>query len=125
MGTALVVLWLASPSSAVGTCSVTGQGNEIPYASLIAKKQSVRQKQYCNKSMKTLKMVHTKKKRIYYIFIFMNISILMWVPPSMSFEFGRRIKTSVYKIERNARKCIINCSIGRQSLRDYRKYRDK
>ena len=108
---------MASPSNAVGICSVTGQGNEIPYASLIAKKQSVRQKQYCNKSMKTLKMVHIKKKRIYCIFIFMNISILMWVPPSVSFEFGRRIKTSVYKIERSASKCIINCSIGKAELK--------
>ena len=55
----------------------------------------------------------------------MNISILTWVSPSMSFEFGRRIKASIYKTERNSRKCIINCSIGRQHLRDYRKYRDK
>ena len=117
---------MTSPSNAVGICSVPRQGNKIPYASLIAKKQSVRQKQYCNKFNKDFgNGPHQKKKRIYCVFIFMNISILVWVPPSMSFEFGRRIKTSVYKTERNARKCIINCSIGRQSLRDYRKYRDK
>ena len=43
-----------SPSNVVGVGSIPGQGAEIPHASR-PKNQSIKQKQYCNKSNKDFK----------------------------------------------------------------------
>ena len=52
-----------SPSNAGGVGLIPGQEAKIPYA-LWPKKQNIKQKQYCKKnSVKTLKMVHIKKKK--------------------------------------------------------------
>ena len=48
------------PSNAWGAISIPGLGNKILHASW-PKCQNMKQKQYCNKSKKTLKMVHIKK----------------------------------------------------------------
>ena len=48
------------PSNAGGAGSTLSQGAKIPHASW-PKKQNIKQKQYCNKFKKTLKMVHVKK----------------------------------------------------------------
>ena len=49
------------PSNADGSGSIPGRGAKIPHASR-PKNQNIKQKQYCNKFNKTLKMVHIKKK---------------------------------------------------------------
>ena len=49
------------PSNAGGAGSNPHQGTKIPHA-LWTKKQNIKQKQYCNKFNKDLKMVHIKKK---------------------------------------------------------------
>ena len=54
------------PSSAGSVGSIPGGGSKIPHASQpklwgIKQKQNIKQKQYCNKFIKTLKMVHIKK----------------------------------------------------------------
>ena len=49
------------PFNAGGSGSISGQGAKISCATW-PKKQSIKQKQYCNKLIKTLKMVHVKKK---------------------------------------------------------------
>ena len=51
----------ASASSTGGGGSMPDPGAKIPYASW-PKKQNIKQKQYCNKLNKTLKMIHIKKK---------------------------------------------------------------
>ena len=50
-----------SPSNAGGVGSIPGWGARVPHA-LQPKDQNIKQKQYCNKFNKTLKMVHIKKK---------------------------------------------------------------
>ena len=50
-----------SPSSAAGAGSIPGQ-TKIPHASRPTN-QNIKQKQYCNKFNKDLKMVHIKKKK--------------------------------------------------------------
>ena len=53
------------PSNAGGTGSIPGWGSKIPHA-WQPKRQNIKQKQYCKKkknSIKTLKMVHIKKKK--------------------------------------------------------------
>ena len=49
------------PSNAGGAGSVPGWGDEIPHA-LCSQNQNIKQKQYYNKLIKTLKMVHIKNK---------------------------------------------------------------
>ena len=49
-----------SPSNAGGVGSIPGVGAKIPPASW-PKNQNIKQKQYCNKFNKDLKMVHIKK----------------------------------------------------------------
>ena len=44
--------------------SVPGQGAKITHA-LPSKNQNIKEKQYLTNSMKTLKMVHIKKKKIF------------------------------------------------------------
>ena len=52
-----------SPSNVRGGGSIPGQGAKIPHA-LWPKTQNIKkQKQYCNKFNKPLKMVHIKKKK--------------------------------------------------------------
>ena len=51
-----------SPSNAGVAGSISGQGAKIPHASR-PKNQNVKQKQYCNKFDKDLKIVHIKKKK--------------------------------------------------------------
>ena len=51
------------PSNVGGAGSIPGQGVKIPYASK-PKNQNIKQKRYCNKFNKDLKMVHVKKKRL-------------------------------------------------------------
>ena len=48
-----------------GVGSIPGWGTKIPHA-LWPKKQNVKQKQYCDNSIKTLKMVQVKKKPLKY-----------------------------------------------------------
>ena len=50
-----------SHSIAGGARSIPHQGAKIPHA-LWPKNQNIKQKQYCNNSIKNLKMVHSKKK---------------------------------------------------------------
>ena len=50
------------PSNTGGVGSITGQGAKIPHASR-PKNQNIKQKQYCNKFYRLLKMVHIKKKK--------------------------------------------------------------
>ena len=59
-----------SPSSAGGACSIPGGGAKIPHASG-PKNQNIKQKQYCN-PIKTLKMVHVKKKFFFNFILFLN-----------------------------------------------------
>ena len=48
-----------------GMSSIPGLGTKIPHA-FGPKNQNIRQKQHCNKNwIKTLKMVHIKKKKIF------------------------------------------------------------
>ena len=49
------------PSNEGGAYLILGWGDKIPYASQ-PKKQSIKQKQYCNKFNKDLKIVNIKKK---------------------------------------------------------------
>ena len=54
------------PSNAGGTGSIPGWGSKIPHA-WWPKRQNIKQKQYCKKqenTIKTLKMVHIKKKNL-------------------------------------------------------------
>ena len=51
-----------SPSNAGGVGLIPGRGAKIPTC-LVARKQNIKQKQYCSKLYKTLKMVHIKKKK--------------------------------------------------------------
>ena len=51
-----------SPFNAEGMGLIPGQGAKIPHTSQ-PKHQNIKQKQHCNKFNKTLKMVHTKKKK--------------------------------------------------------------
>ena len=51
-----------SPSNAGVAGSISGQGAKIPHAPR-PKNQNVKQKQYCNKFDKDLKIVHIKKKK--------------------------------------------------------------
>ena len=51
-----------SPSNAVGIGSIPGQGAEILHA-FWPKDQNMKQKQYVTNSIKTLKIVHIKKKK--------------------------------------------------------------
>ena len=48
------------PSNAADTGSAPSPGAKIPHASQ-SKKQNIRQKQYCNNSIKTLKVAHIKE----------------------------------------------------------------
>ena len=48
------------PSNAADTGSTPSLGAKIPHASQ-SKKQNIRQKQYCNNSIKTLKVAHIKE----------------------------------------------------------------
>ena len=48
------------PSNAGGAGSIPGRGAKVPHASQ-PKNQNIKQKQYCNKFHKDLKMVHIKK----------------------------------------------------------------
>ena len=50
-----------SPSNAGSTGLIPGGGDKISHASR-SKKQNIKQKQYCNKFNKILKMIHIKKK---------------------------------------------------------------
>ena len=52
-----------SPSNVGGAGSIPGWGAKISHA-LGPKNQNIKQKQYCNKFNKDLKMVHVKKKRL-------------------------------------------------------------
>ena len=52
-----------SPSSREGVDLIPGHGAKMPYA-LGPKKQNIKQKQYCNKLNKALKIVHIKKKSL-------------------------------------------------------------
>ena len=51
----------SSPSSAGGVSLIPERGAKTPHASL-PKRQSIKQKQYCNKLNKDFKMVYIKKK---------------------------------------------------------------
>ena len=54
-----------SPFNAVGVSLILGQGAKIPNASWPKTKQNIKQEQHSlRKSMKTLKMVHIKKKNL-------------------------------------------------------------
>ena len=65
VGTSLVVQWLRPPSKAEGTGLISGQGAKIPHA-FQPKNQNIKKKPINNivtNSIKTLKMVHIKKKK--------------------------------------------------------------
>ena len=51
------------PSNARGSGSIPGRGAKIPHPSG-PKNQNIKQKQYVANSIKTLKMVHVKKKSL-------------------------------------------------------------
>ena len=52
-----------SPCMVGGVVSIPGWGTKIPH-DLWPKNQNIKQRQYCNNSVKTLKMVHVKKKNL-------------------------------------------------------------
>ena len=69
-----------SPSSARGEGLIPSQGPTIPHA-LQPKNQNIKQKQYCNKFIKTLKMVHIKKilKKQANIKLYCRVSVYLFI----------------------------------------------
>jgi len=58
-----VIRVLPSTASSVG--SIPGQGAKIPHDSR-PRNQNIKQKQYCSKSNKGVKTVHSKNKKIFF-----------------------------------------------------------
>ena len=61
VGASLAVQWLTSPSNAGGVGLIRGLQAKVPHA-LQSRNHHIKQKWYCNKFSKDLKIVHIKKK---------------------------------------------------------------